>query len=430
MEIIPAGLTLAQQLILILSSFIILLVGIYSLNMWYLTASSILKKKDKKPGFMDFWPKVSIHLPFYNERRVAGRILSSCLKLNYPKDKIEIIVVDDSNDGTTEIVKRFLKKTGKPIKLIHRSEREGFKAGALQKALETSKGDVIAVFDADYIPPKDFLKEIIPYLYSDERIAFVQARWTYIDGEFSWHAKAMSLAIDVYGKVDQVARYFLNLVPHFNGTCAVFKKKAIVEAGGWNSDTVTEDLDLSIRLKMKGWKHIYLSDLEVPGEIPPTFKALKNQQYRWARGFTECLKKYWKPLIGNKNLTAAQKIESIIYLATYTICPISLVGMALGVAYGFAFPKDFYLENLKNYFLLIFNVAFSTVIYTAPLAAATTAILKYRGTLKNRLLKFNKLIYLVIFFYAMILNYSKAVIEAIIKERGYFHRTPKTGLRP
>lgn len=427
-KILPSGLSPLQQLILILTSILITAAGIYSLDLWYLTASSILKKKnDETPPPPRRWPNVSIHLPFYNERRVARRILEACARLDYPKKLLEVIVIDDSNDGTTAIVESFMRETNASVKLIHRNSREGFKAGALQRALEASSGDVIAIFDADFIPPRDFLKQVIPYLYMDDRVAFVQARWTYIDGEFSWYAKAISLAIDIYNKVDQVARYLANLIPHFNGTCAVFRKEAIVEVGGWKADTLAEDLDLSIRLKINGWKHIYLPNLEVPGEIPPTFKALKNQQYRWARGFTECLKKHWKALIAEKNLTFLQRFESIIYLATYTLCPISLVGMGVGAAYALMFPKNFYFENLKNYLLLIFNVILSSVIYTAPLAAATTTIFKSKNTLKDRARGFVKLIYLSIFFYTMLLNYSKAVIDGLFKSRGHFHRTPKTG---
>jgi cellulose synthase/poly-beta-1,6-N-acetylglucosamine synthase-like glycosyltransferase len=405
--------------------------GIYSLDLWYLTASSILKKKDvETPPPPRCWPKVSVHLPFYNERRVARRILEACSRLDYPRKRLEIIVVDDSNDGTTTIVKGFMRETKTQIRLIHRNTREGFKAGALQRALEASSGDVIAIFDADFIPPTNFLKRVIPYLYMDDRIAFVQARWTYIDGEFSWYAKAISLAIDIYNKVDQIARYLSNLIPHFNGTCAVFKKEALLDAGGWKTDTLAEDLDLSIRLKINGWRHVYLPNLEVPGEIPPTFKALKNQQYRWARGFTECLKKHWRALIAEKKLTLPQRLESIIYLATYTLCPISLIGMGLGIAYAILFPKNFYLENLKNYLLLIFNVILSSIIYTAPLAAATTTIFKSKETLKGRVQGFIKLIYLAIFFYTMLLNYSKAVIDGLLKGGGYFIRTPKIGRGP
>lgn len=430
-KVLPSGLNPLQQLILILTSMIIAVAGIYSLDLWFLTASSVLKKKDMgKPPPLSRWPKVSVHLPFYNERRVARRILEACSRLDYPRELLEIIVVDDSDDGTTEIVEGFIKEAETQIRLIRRRGREGFKAGALQRALEASEGDVIAIFDADYIPSRDFLKRVIPYLYMDDRIAFVQARWTYIDGEFSWYAKAISLAIDIYNKVDQAARYLSNLIPHFNGTCAVFRKKALLDVGGWNADTLAEDLDLSIRLKMRGWKHVYLPELEVPGEIPPTFKALKNQQYRWARGFTECLKKHWKALIVEKSLTIPQRFESLIYLATYVLCPVSLAGMALGGAYSLIFPKNFYIENLKSYLLLIFNVVFSSVIYTAPLAAATTTIFRSKDTLKGRVKGFIKLIYLTIFFYVMLLNYSKAVVDGLLKGRGYFHRTPKTGRMP
>ena len=158
--------------------------------------------------------------------------------------------------------------------------------------MQKSTGEFIALFDADYVPPADFLKKMIPQLYLDDRVAFAQSRWSYLDGQFSWIAKAMSLAIDVYAFVDQRARYVGNLLAHFSGTCGVFRRKAIEDAGGWSADTLAEDLDLSIRLHLKGWKYIYVPTVVCPGEIPPSFDNLRHQQYRWAKGYSECLRKH------------------------------------------------------------------------------------------------------------------------------------------
>ena len=249
----PGNLTNLQQLVLFLVAMVTGLISIYAFNIWVLSLLSVRgRNKVADPPALDSWPMVSVHLPLFNEERVASRLLDACCKLDYPRDKLEIIAIDDSSDGTTKIAKEFESKNPDLVKVIHREDRSGFKAGALQLALEKSKGDFIALFDADYVPPRNFLRKMVPYLYADEKVAFVQSRWSYLDGQFSWIAKAISLGIDVYAFVDQRARYVGNLLAHFSGTCGVFRRSAMEEVGGWSADTLAEDLDLSIRLHLKG----------------------------------------------------------------------------------------------------------------------------------------------------------------------------------
>ncbi|MEM4246368.1 MAG: glycosyltransferase [Candidatus Bathyarchaeia archaeon] len=430
MYLLTDGLTVGQQIVLLALFTVVFLVGVYSLDLWFLTLASFLAKRGegRAPAISD-WPKITIQLPFYNEARVASRILESCLSLDYPRDRLEIVVIDDSNDGTSEIVEKYRERFAPLIKVVGRRKRDGLKAGALTEALKVSDGEFISVFDAAYLPSRYLLKRMVPYLYLGEDVAFVQARWGYIDDSFSWYAKAVALAIDIYGLVDQIARFSLGLVPHFNGTAAIFRKSAVERVGGWSPETLAEDLDLSIRLKLHGYTHVYLPWIVCPGEIPHTFRNLRAQQYRWARGFTECLKKYWVPILRSKRLSIMKKVESLVYLQSYLMPLLSLIGIACGAVYFTIFPSNFYLDHLKDSLLLALHLLFSAISYTAPLASATAAISMYDGGFREKVGKAVNLALLVLFFYSMLLTYSKAAIDALIGGRGEFVRTPKTGLR-
>ncbi len=423
-----SNLSLIQQVILLLAVTIIFFIGIYSLDLWFLTLISIFHaRKNSPPPSISNWPKVTIQLPFYNESHVASRILDACINLDYPKNKLEIIVIDDSNDGTSKIVDKYRTQFNHLIKVIRRSTRKGYKAGALQDALEISSGEFISVFDADYTPSKDLLKIMIPYLYLKENVAFVQARWGYLDRDFSWYAKGIALAIDIYGVIDQLARFSMQLLPHFNGTAAIFRKNAIESVGGWKSDTLAEDLDLSIRLKLSGFTHIYLPWVVCPGEIPPTFQNLQTQQYRWARGFIECLKKYWLTILRSKRLPLFKKIDSLVYLHTYMIPLLSIIGIVTGLIYFAIFPTNFYLDNLTNSMLLGFHFLFSFISSSAPLVTIIATFSKYSGRMKEKILKLEGVVYLALVFSTLLLTYSKATIDGFIQKQGEFVRTPKIG---
>lgn len=349
----PTDLTTLQQLVLLLVTVVTGLVAIYACNIWVLSILSIRRRKLPNPPEIDSWPLVSIHLPFYDEKCVAGRLLDACVNFDYPHNRLEIIVVDDSTDGTTSVAREFETRYPNLVKVIHRNERSGFKAGALQVAMQHSSGQFICLFDADYVPPRSFLKQMIPYLYLDERAAFAQARWSYLDGQFSWFAKAISLAIDIYAFVDQKARSVGNLLAHFSGTCAVFRRQAIEDVGGWNPDTVTEDLDLSIRLHLKGWRYIYVPTVACPGEIPRSFDGLKLQQFRWARGFSECLRRYAGAILRSEKLSFFQKSEAIMHLGTYFMSPLTIIGIVVGLLYYSIFPPSFWLVGYWRYQVVV-----------------------------------------------------------------------------
>jgi len=424
----PGNLTNLQQLVLFTVAMVTGLISIYAFNMWVLTLLSIRgRNKLAPPPNIQDWPRVSVHLPLFNEERVAARLIEACAKLDYPADKLEIIVIDDSTDNTTRIVKSLEAKYSNLVKVIHRDDRTGFKAGALEVAMQNSRGEFIALFDADYVPPADFLKKMIPHLYLDKRVAFAQSRWSYLDGQFSWVAKAMSLAIDVYAFVDQRARYVGNLLAHFSGTCGVFRREAIQDAGGWSADTLAEDLDLSIRLHLKGWKYIYVPTVVCPGEIPPSFDNLRHQQYRWAKGYSECLRKHGGAIMRSTRLNFFQKIEAILHLSTYFICPLTIIAIVVGLLYYSVFPPSFWLMGFWRYEVAFLTFLLSLVIYSAPLVASGVTLSEFSQLGVMKLRRILHLGYLGAIVYGLLLSNSRAVIEGLFSRTSYFYRTPKIG---
>ena len=428
-DALTGNLTNLQQAVLFLVALVTGLISIYAVNVWIMSILSMRgRNKIANPPSVSSWPRVSIHLPLYNEERVANRLLSACTARDYPKDKLEVIVIDDSTDGTTSTAKQFEAKFPNLVRVIHRETRTGFKAGALQLALDRSRSDLIALFDADYVPPRDFLKKMVPYIYVGNNVAFVQSRWSYLDGQFSWIAKALSLAIDVYAFVDQRARYVGNLLAHFSGTCGVFKREAIEGVGGWSADTCAEDLDLSIRLHLRGWRYIYVPTVVCPGEIPASFNNLRLQQYRWAKGFSECLRKHGRSIMRSRELNFFQKVEALLHLGTYFMCPLTVIGIVVGLLYYAIFPPSYWLLGFWRYQVALLTFLLSLVIYSAPLMASTITLSEFshRGFVKLRRLA--HLGYLGAIVYGLLLSNTRAVIEGLFSKTSYFYRTPKLGL--
>lgn len=368
------------------------------------------------------WPFVSIHLPFHNEKKVAARIIESCLHFDYPEGKFEIIIIDDSNDGTTKIANFFKKHYSSVVRVFHRQERQGFKAGALNLALKHSKGEFIVVFDADYVPPQHFLKTVIPYLLSDKKAAFVQTRCSHLNQNYNWVTKAAALAIDWFWKREQKARYETGVFTHFGGTGAVFRKQVINEAGGWPEDTLVEDLDLSIKLQLNNWQYIYLHHISCQGEIPPSLQILSKQQFRWAKGFTQCLIKHYKDILKSKLLSLNQKIETILQLAIYSTAPALLGLMVILQASFLHLPLE-----------LVTMVGISILGgISIPIGINIALFLTEKNYLKNFALpKFDTvtaLSYLIVITPLIVLIYCKAVIEALLGLKSSFIRTRKYGL--
>lgn len=264
-------------------------------------------------------PFVTVQLPIYNERFVAARLISATAAIHWPNDRFEIQVLDDSTDETKWIIDReaaTVRKKGIEIHIVRRLNRPGYKAGALQAGLESAKGEFIAVFDADFIPPSDFLGRTIPY-FSNPRIGMVQARWRFINASHSWLTQIQSLLIGPHFSIEHQVRFDRGLFFNFNGTAGVWRRSTIASAGGWRDDTVTEDLDLSYRAQMAGWRFVYLDDLEVPSEVPLTLPAFRTQQQRWAKGSIQTARKILPALL-RSDLSPAIKLEACAHLLANT----------------------------------------------------------------------------------------------------------------
>ncbi len=264
---------------------------------------------------------VTVQLPVYNEKNVVERLIESVCEMDWPHDRLEVLVLDDSTDETGGLVDAEIEKyrgRGVDIRAIRRGNRVGYKAGALQNALEQTRGKYIAIIDADFTPPRDFLEQTVATMDADPKLGFVQARWDHINRTYSKYTEAFSLAIDGYHLVEQSARSASGLLLNFNGSAGVLRVDAIRDAGGWSWDTLSEDMDLSYQMQLKGWKSLFLRDLTVKGEIPPTMSAFRTQQGRWARGSVQCAKKLLLPLWGSDK-TPLQKVESTLHLTYYMV---------------------------------------------------------------------------------------------------------------
>lgn len=278
---------------------------------------------------------VTIQIPVFNELYVAERIIKACLRIadNYGKNLVQILVLDDSTDDTTKIVKEAIthcKDLGYEIDLIHREDRKGFKAGALENALPHTKHEYIAIFDADFLPPPDFLDRVMPHFEKNE-VGLVQCRWAHINRDYNFITKAIAIGYDGHHLIEQAGRHAANFLINFNGSAGVVRKKALVEAGGWEADTLAEDLDASYRIQLNGWKGLYLRDVACHAEIPPSMPAVKKQQGRWACGSIRAFRKLVAAVAMDKRLSLGQKIEGMIHLSFYSVHPFMFAAYFLAV---------------------------------------------------------------------------------------------------
>jgi cellulose synthase/poly-beta-1,6-N-acetylglucosamine synthase-like glycosyltransferase len=278
------------------------------------------------------WPSVTVQLPLYNERYVARRLLEAVAALDYPSDRLEIQVLDDSTDDTGAIIDETasrLRARGLTVAHLHRRERTGFKAGALAAGLKEAQGEFVAIFDADAVPEPDFLRRTIPN-FTDARVAVVQTRWGHLNREFSLLTVAEAIGIDGHFAVEQSARCWGNLLLNFNGTAGVWRKAAIEDAGGWTHDTLTEDLDLSYRAQLRGWRIVYRPDVVCPAELPVLITGFKSQQRRWAKGSIQTALKLL-PAVARAPLSPWTKYQAFIHLTYYMIYPAMLTVVLLSV---------------------------------------------------------------------------------------------------
>lgn len=302
--------------ILSLSFILIYSIGAFTLTIYFLRAQ---KKKIKLPIELDFKIKnnlVLIQLPIYNEKYVIERLIDSVCQIEYPLDLLQIDILDDSDDETSELIASKVeeyKKKGFSIEHKKRNSRKGYKAGALEHFIDDSDCEYIVIFDADFVPPKNFLLELLPH-FKNKNIGMVQSRWGHLNQNQSSLTKLQAFGLNFHFTIEHEGRNEGNYLMNFNGTAGIWRKKCIKDAGGWSETTLTEDLDLSYRAQLKGWKFKYVSEIISDAELPMTVQALKVQQYRWNKGGAQCLKKLIKPIIISKEINFRQKLFAIIHL--------------------------------------------------------------------------------------------------------------------
>jgi len=359
---------------------------------------------------------VTIQLPLYNELYVAERLIKATCEIEYPKDKLEIQVLDDSTDETTEIVANIVKQKqaeGFDIKHIRRGTREGFKAGALKYGLERAKGEFVAIFDADFIPHKDFLKKTLSF-FTDEKVGLVQTRWEHLNGDYSILTKAQALALDGHFVIEQTVRNKAGFFINFNGTGGIWRKSCIEDAGNWHADTLTEDLDLSYRAQLKGWRFVFLKDFTSPAELPSEINALKSQQFRWTKGAVETAKKIL-PLVWKSDIPLRVKLQSTFHLTNNLVFPFILLAAILNVP--LIFIKNSGSHEAYFAIMSIFVLAF------------ISSFLFYMYAQKDIRTDWRKKIVLFPLFMAgsmgFAVNNSRAVIEGLLNRKSEFVRTPK-----
>jgi len=327
-----------------------LFVALYGGNALFLAVLYLRRGRHHQPQPAEprSWPLVTVQLPLYDELYVVRRLVDAVARLDYPRHLLQVQVLDDSSDETTGIARAAVahyRAQGLNVELIHRRERQGFKAGALAHGLKQARGEFVAIFDADFCPRPDFLKRTVPYLVADDGLAFVQARWGYVNPGYSALTRAQTIALDGHFVVEHLARNRNGLLINFNGTAGVWRRRAIEDAGGWQSDTLTEDVDLSFRAQLAGWEALYLPEVEAPAELPPQVAAFKRQQARWATGAAQCLFKLAGPLCRGHlasdpgaldgplstvhRLSWAARLEGLLHLSVWIAHPMSLVLLLL-----------------------------------------------------------------------------------------------------
>ncbi|WP_304516786.1 cellulose synthase family protein [Cecembia rubra] len=367
-------------------------------------------------------PKVTVQLPIYNEMYVVERLIESVAVLRYPKDKLEIQILDDSTDSTSDIIIQKIKTYPQVnFKYLHRSDRKGFKAGALREGLAEATGEFIAIFDADFMPDPEFLLKTIPH-FEEDKVGMVQSRWTHLNKNYSLLTRLQAFALDAHFMVEQIGRNSQGAFINFNGTGGIWRKSCILDAGNWEDDTLTEDLDLSYRAQKKGWKFVYRPDIESPAELPPVMSAIKSQQFRWTKGGAECAVKHlgtvffgdfsWRKKIH----AAAHLLNSLIFIAVLLVS-LSSIPVWWGFYIGIL-PQALYQASA------IFFIGFIIIALVYFFANISLVGYSIKGILRFIL----ELPVFLAVSMGLSLHNAQAVWEGITGKKSPFIRTPKYNL--
>jgi hypothetical protein len=365
-------------------------------------------------------PHVTVQLPLYNEATVAGRLLDQVAALEWPHSRLEIQVLDDSTDETRGLVRakvESLREGGLDVAYIHRVDRKGYKAGALDHGLRVAKGSLVAIFDADFLPQPDFLRAIVPHFMADERVGMVQARWGHINRDRSMLTRTQALMLDGHHLVENRARSGAGWLFNFSGTGGMWRKEAIVSAGGWQHDTLTEDLDLSYRAQLAGWRFVYRENVVTPAELPEDISAFRAQQFRWAKGTVQTARKLLGRLM-RAQLTPMQRVEAFFHLTPHFAYPLMVFLSVLLLPALVLMPAT----HLKTMLLIDLPLVVGT---TGSLAAFYSMAEAAQGRRRRDALK--QLPALLALGAGLAPHLSKAVWEGLRSMSGEFVRTPKKG---
>ncbi|HYC58917.1 MAG TPA: glycosyltransferase [Thermoanaerobaculia bacterium] len=405
--------SLAETGVVTLYYLVLSVLAVYSIHRLHLVR---LRRRTPPPARLtaDVFPPLTVQLPLYNEANVARRLIEAVAQLEYP-GRLEIQVLDDSTDETTSIVADTIRRSGISISHVRRSSRDGFKAGALAHGMRLSDSELFAVFDADFVPPRDVLRRMVPY-FADERVGMVQARWTHLNRDESLLTRVQALFLDAHFAVESAARNFGGRFFNFNGTAGVWRRPAIEQAGGWSSSTLTEDLDLSYRAQLAGWDFVFLNDVEVPAELPAALRGFQDQQHRWAKGSIQTARKLLGSIVGSR-LEPRVKSEAIFHLTNnsaylLTVLLALLIVPALLARYRHGLQWMFFID--------------------VPLFLASTGsvLLFYREGQRwagRGSPPLHELLAVLPVGVGMSMRNAVAVLEGLVHEGGHFQRTPKTG---
>ncbi|MDQ3848838.1 MAG: glycosyltransferase, partial [Thermoproteota archaeon] len=399
----------------------------YTLNFYYLAYHSRNntrheRKRRQKINLPTNLPAVTIQLPLYNEKYVVKRLIDSVCMMDYPKEKLQIQVLDDSDDDTVDLIRSIVddyRFRGFDIVHVRRKNRAGYKAGALKEGIKNAKGEFVAIFDADFIPPSWFLKRAIGHFYADRKLALVQCKWGHVNENYSSLTEAQAVALDLHFLIEQKAKSLSHLYMNFNGTAGIWRTSCINDAGGWHTSTLVEDLDLSFRVQMKGWRCLFLEDVVVDAELPVQMNAAKRQQFRWAKGSIQVASKLLSDVLFCRNIPLETKAQAFIQLTRHIINPLFLTQFLI-------FPM-----------LLAMNYELYTV-YWAPLISILMYVMMGPG---GYLIIINKtwsgqkwrekaqqFFFLMFYSTGLSINNTVAVFDAVFGRENEFLRTPKFGI--
>ena len=411
--------TVAETLTLAVYFFVLIVLAIYGWHRYYLVYLYMrYKENEPKAGpALDPLPVVTIQLPLYNEMYVADRLIDAVCRIQYPRELLEIQVLDDSTDETRNIADKAVRRwaaEGMDIKYIHRVDRGGYKAGALEAGLKLARGEFIAIFDADFIPTADFLERLIPY-FTDARVGMVQARWGHINRDYSLLTRIQAILLDGHFVLEHGGRNRAGRFFNFNGTAGVWRRAAIDDAGGWQHDTLTEDLDLSYRAQLRGWRFVFVPELIAPAEVPVEMNAFKSQQHRWAKGSIQTCRKLL-PTILRSSLPLGVKAEAFFHLtANFNYILMCILSVLI-------FPSMVIRYNMGWYEMLLIDVP---LFFAATFSFCNFYVVCQREVHKDWIVRLKYVPFLMSVGIGLSINNTRAVLEALFNKQSEFTRTPK-----